>query len=57
MPCIAFDYLTTLRYSLWRYATSAEVHGGQMQHKKKSTEWSCWFATGYPLMRSHSPRT
>jgi hypothetical protein len=39
MPCIAFDYLTSLLSSLWRYATSAKGHGGQMQHKEGGSTW------------------
>ena len=45
MPCIVFDYLTSLRCSLWRYATSAKGHGGQMQHKEGESTWGvvgCW---------------
>lgn len=30
MPCVAFDYQTSLRYSLWRYATAAEKILGEM---------------------------
>lgn len=39
MPCIAFDYLTYLLSSLWRYATTAKGHGGQMQHKEGGSTW------------------
>ncbi len=57
MPCIACDYLTSLRCSLWRYATSAKGPGSQMQHKEGGSYLEEYLIAGHPLKRSQSPRT